>query len=121
MYNNAFCRKSLKSNLVPNDIQLQFSGMQANILASYKPVINLTLLIPSLKSMEDSMIGAQQSFNSTRNIIVYYEDLLDRKEVCNHQNSLSESFRVYINMSLMITLDTVISVACLSRLSLVQV
>jgi hypothetical protein len=69
--------------------------MQANLLASYKPCINLTLLVPSLKSMEDSMIDAHQSFNSVRNMVVYYEDLIERKEVCliTTEILLIESFK----------------------------
>ena len=80
--------------------------MQANILASYKPLVNLTLVIPDLKSIEDSMIDAQQSFSRIRNIVVYYEDLLQNKEVSHLHKYFIKSFKGYMNKEVFLgTLD----------------
>ncbi|RZC48409.1 hypothetical protein C5167_016835 [Papaver somniferum] len=55
------------------------SHHQAEILAQYKPTINATLLINNLKVVEDTTAKALEYFNSTRHIIVYYEDLISNK------------------------------------------
>ncbi|KAI3915922.1 hypothetical protein MKW98_004363 [Papaver atlanticum] len=55
------------------------SHHQAEILAQYKPTINATLLINNLKVVEDATAKALEYFNSTRHIIVYYEDLISNK------------------------------------------
>lgn len=52
------------------------SPLEAEILARYKPVINTTLLISSLKQSEDLASKALQYFNSTRHILLYYEDVV---------------------------------------------
>lgn len=49
---------------------------EAKILAKYKPSINATLLIPSLKQVEETTMKALENFNSTRHIIMYYEDIV---------------------------------------------
>ncbi|KAI3884825.1 hypothetical protein MKW92_024131 [Papaver armeniacum] len=55
------------------------SHHQAEILAQYKPTINATLLINNLKVVEGTTAKALEYFNSTRHIIVYYEDLISNK------------------------------------------
>ncbi|KAL3341457.1 hypothetical protein AABB24_025816 [Solanum stoloniferum] len=52
------------------------STEEASTLAKYKPEINTTLLITDLKRMEVSTKEALEYFNSTRNIFLYYEDLI---------------------------------------------
>lgn len=52
------------------------STEEASTLAKYKPEINTTLLITDLKRMEASTKEALDYFNSTRSIILYYEDLI---------------------------------------------
>ncbi|GKV22475.1 hypothetical protein SLEP1_g32343 [Rubroshorea leprosula] len=52
------------------------STKEAEILASYKPFINATTLIPNLRQAEDTTTKALEYFKSTRHIILYYEDVL---------------------------------------------
>ncbi|KAK0605464.1 hypothetical protein LWI29_027166 [Acer saccharum] len=52
------------------------SHTEAETLSSYKPVINSTSLISDLKEVEVTANKALKYFNSTRHIILYYEDLL---------------------------------------------
>ncbi|GFP84554.1 hypothetical protein PHJA_000599300 [Phtheirospermum japonicum] len=51
------------------------SPHEAEILASYKPTINTSLLIPNLMQVEDLVNKSLEYFKSTRHIIVYYEDI----------------------------------------------
>ncbi|XP_004136987.2 uncharacterized protein LOC101207076 [Cucumis sativus] len=55
------------------------SHHEADILAKYKPVINATLLIPNLKQVEDTTTKALEYFNSTRHIVMYYEDVVKNR------------------------------------------
>ncbi|KAK6798440.1 hypothetical protein RDI58_006143 [Solanum bulbocastanum] len=52
------------------------SHEEAGTLAKYKPEINTTLLITDLKRMEVSATEALDYFNSTRHMILYYEDIV---------------------------------------------
>lgn len=49
---------------------------QAEALSKYKPTINSTLLVADLKKMEIMAARALEYFNSTRHIVLYYEDLV---------------------------------------------
>lgn len=55
------------------------SPREAEILASYKPVINTTTLIRELKQVQKTMTKALGIFNSTRHIVLYYEDVLNNR------------------------------------------
>lgn len=55
------------------------SPHEAEILASYKPVINTTTLIRELKQVQKTMTKALGIFNSTRHIVLYYEDVLNNR------------------------------------------
>lgn len=55
------------------------SQSEAKVLALYKPVINVTLLLPSLKRAEEMAANALEYFKSTRHIILYYEDLVNNR------------------------------------------
>lgn len=55
------------------------SPREAEILASYKPVINTTMLIRELKQVQKTMTKALGIFNSTRHIVLYYEDVLNNR------------------------------------------
>ncbi|GER28976.1 P-loop containing nucleoside triphosphatehydrolases superfamily protein [Striga asiatica] len=55
------------------------STHEAEILARYKPTINTSLLIPDLRQVEDLMSKSLQYFNSTRHIILYYEDIINNR------------------------------------------
>lgn len=55
------------------------SPHEADILAQYKPTINATLLIPNLKQVEETTAKALEYFNSTRHIILYYEDVVKNR------------------------------------------
>ncbi|XP_021691803.2 uncharacterized protein LOC110673092 isoform X2 [Hevea brasiliensis] len=55
------------------------SEEEAETLSKYKPRINSTLLIADLKEMEIMAARALEYFNSTRRIILYYEDLMKNR------------------------------------------
>ncbi|XP_011004994.1 PREDICTED: uncharacterized protein LOC105111367 [Populus euphratica] len=55
------------------------SPHEAEILAKYKSLINTTLLIPSLKQVEDTTAKALEYFKSARHIILYYEDVVKNR------------------------------------------
>ncbi|KAK1587586.1 hypothetical protein Q3G72_014434 [Acer saccharum] len=52
------------------------SHIEAETLSSYKPMINSTSLISDLKEMEVTANKALKYFNSTRHIILYYEEIV---------------------------------------------
>ncbi|XP_050368100.1 uncharacterized protein LOC126786344 isoform X1 [Argentina anserina] len=52
------------------------SAKEADTLSKYKPIINCTKLITDLKEMELTAAKAIEYFNSTRHIVVYYEDIV---------------------------------------------
>lgn len=56
------------------------------MLSTYKPVINSTSLISDLKEVEESVARALNYFNSTRHIVLYYEDLVRNKTVSGYEN-----------------------------------
>lgn len=49
---------------------------EADILSKYKPTINSTSLLNDLKDMEMRAAKALEYFNSTRHMVLYYEDLM---------------------------------------------
>ncbi|KAA3479660.1 nodulation protein H-like [Gossypium australe] len=53
--------------------------MQAAALSSYKPIINSTSLISDLKEVEMITARALENFNSTRHMVLYYEDLVTNR------------------------------------------
>nr|XP_043617134.1 uncharacterized protein LOC122588971 [Erigeron canadensis] len=56
---------------------------EAKILASYKPSINTTLLIPELQQADNMVKQALEHFNTTRHIILYYEDVIKNHTILN--------------------------------------
>lgn len=56
------------------------SHQEAEALSRYKPAINSTLLIAELKEMELTAAKAFKYFNSTRHIVLYYEDLVKNRK-----------------------------------------
>ncbi|KAF7138350.1 hypothetical protein RHSIM_Rhsim07G0230900 [Rhododendron simsii] len=52
---------------------------QAQILANYKPKVNATLLIHNLKEAEKTIAKALEYFKSTRQIVLYYEDIVSNR------------------------------------------
>lgn len=70
------------------------SPLEAQVLASYKPRINATELKPKLKKEEDIIANIQQFFNSTRHIVLFYEDLIrNRTKLQDVQEFLKLPFR----------------------------
>ncbi|KAL9263095.1 hypothetical protein AKJ16_DCAP18872 [Drosera capensis] len=49
---------------------------EAEKLSAYKPFINQTTLISQLQQMESVSAKALESFNNTRHLVLYYEDLV---------------------------------------------
>ncbi|XP_068659486.1 uncharacterized protein [Aristolochia californica] len=56
------------------------SKEEAEVLAQFKPVINVATLVPNLSRAERMMADSLLYFNSTRNIITYYEDILSNQQ-----------------------------------------
>ncbi|PNY09265.1 nodulation protein H-like [Trifolium pratense] len=52
------------------------SAEEADILSKYKPFINSTSLLKDLKDMEMKSAKALQYYNSSRHMILHYEDLM---------------------------------------------
>ncbi|XP_078433490.1 uncharacterized protein LOC144704819 [Wolffia australiana] len=52
---------------------------EAAILASYKPVINTTLLLSDLRRSKELVDQAFDFFKTSRHIILYYEDLVSQR------------------------------------------
>ncbi|KAI4314954.1 hypothetical protein L6164_027810 [Bauhinia variegata] len=52
------------------------SSEEADTLSKYKPTINSTSLLTELKDMETRSAKALEYFNTTRHMILYYEDLM---------------------------------------------
>ncbi|XP_028764073.1 uncharacterized protein LOC114722253 isoform X2 [Neltuma alba] len=52
------------------------SAEEADTLAKYKPALNSSLLVADLKEMEMKTTMALEYFNSTRHMLLYYEDLM---------------------------------------------
>ncbi|XP_038697537.1 nodulation protein H-like isoform X2 [Tripterygium wilfordii] len=57
------------------------SPEEADILSTYKPSINSTSLIDDLKQVEFTTAKALEYFNSTRHIVLYYEDLIKNRTI----------------------------------------
>ncbi|KAG0485297.1 hypothetical protein HPP92_009376 [Vanilla planifolia] len=55
------------------------SKEEAQILASYKPKLDVKRLIPNLEHMERLAADTLEYFKSTRHIVVYYEDLVQNQ------------------------------------------
>ncbi|PWA95670.1 P-loop containing nucleoside triphosphate hydrolases superfamily protein [Artemisia annua] len=67
---------------------------EAKILASYKPSINTTLLIPELQQADNMVKQALEYFNTTRHIILYYEDIV-RNHTWSHRSPVGTYTAVY--------------------------
>lgn len=52
------------------------SHQEAEILARYKPVVNAKTLIPNLKQVHEMASKALIHYNTTRHMLVYYEDVV---------------------------------------------
>nr|XP_043616923.1 nodulation protein H isoform X2 [Erigeron canadensis] len=52
------------------------SREEASKLSTYRPTINITSLTLDLRDMETTAMKALEYFNSTRHMILYYEDLI---------------------------------------------
>lgn len=55
--------------------------MQAQILAKYKPKVNVTIVLHNLKEAEEKTDKALEYFKSTRHIVLYYEDIVRNRTV----------------------------------------
>ncbi|KAG4125439.1 hypothetical protein ERO13_D10G096000v2 [Gossypium hirsutum] len=55
------------------------SEQEAAALSSYKPIINSTSLISDMKEVEMITARALENFNSTRRMVLYYEDLVTNR------------------------------------------
>ncbi|KAB1214734.1 hypothetical protein CJ030_MR5G003299 [Morella rubra] len=71
---------------------LLLSAPKAEILSKYKPLINSRLLINDLKDLEVTTAKVLEYFNSTRHILLYYEDLtMNRTKLKDVQEFLKAS------------------------------
>ncbi|MQM20179.1 hypothetical protein Taro_053195 [Colocasia esculenta] len=55
------------------------SREEADVLAHYKPKINVTSLLSDLTRTEEMAADALEYFKSTRHIILYYEDIVNNE------------------------------------------
>ncbi|KAI3465404.1 hypothetical protein Pfo_022067 [Paulownia fortunei] len=55
------------------------SPHEAQILARYKPTLNVTVLVSNLRAAEQTVAKALECFKSTRHIVLYYEDILTNR------------------------------------------
>ncbi|MED6192778.1 hypothetical protein PIB30_013413 [Stylosanthes scabra] len=70
------------------------STAEANILAKYKPTVNVTLMISELKLTEETTEKALVYFKNIRHIVLYYEDLLsNRTKIMDVQEFLRVPYR----------------------------
>ncbi|GLJ59717.1 hypothetical protein SUGI_1520690 [Cryptomeria japonica] len=70
------------------------SKQEADLLATYKPVINVTFLLANLKRIEEVSRDALNFFKSTRHIVLYYEELISNpKKAMEVQEFLNVSSR----------------------------
>lgn len=66
------------------------SPEEADTLSTYKPTINSTSLIDDLKEVEATVAKALAFYNTTRHIVLYYEDLIkDRTKLKDVQEFLN--------------------------------
>ncbi|KAA8537720.1 hypothetical protein F0562_027290 [Nyssa sinensis] len=63
-------------SMLANSYDKGANSLQAHILAKYKPKINISSLIPTLKEGEETTAKAMEYFKSTRHIVLYYEDIV---------------------------------------------
>ncbi|XP_051123657.1 uncharacterized protein LOC127246376 [Andrographis paniculata] len=52
---------------------------EAQVLASYKPALNTTMLLSDLRSAEGTVAKALERFKTVRHIVVYYEDIVSNR------------------------------------------
>ncbi|KAK9124961.1 hypothetical protein Scep_013807 [Stephania cephalantha] len=57
---------------------------EAEVLASFKPTLNTTSLIPNLSQVERIMVDSLQHFKSARHIILYYEDIINNSRALSN-------------------------------------
>nr|GMC48119.1 nodulation protein H [Ipomoea batatas] len=55
------------------------SAHEAQVLAKYKPTVNMSLLIPNLRSTLRTSATALDYFKNTRHIVFYYEDIVSNR------------------------------------------
>ncbi|GAB2219065.1 hypothetical protein Droror1_Dr00006692 [Drosera rotundifolia] len=55
------------------------SPLEAEILAGYKPTVDITTLIPNLRNDMEKINRALVQFNSTRHILLFYEDVINNR------------------------------------------
>ncbi|GAB4852099.1 hypothetical protein Ancab_016289 [Ancistrocladus abbreviatus] len=55
------------------------SPLEAQVLAGYKPTINITMLKPNLRNDAAKIAKTLVYFNSTRHIVLFYEDIVHNR------------------------------------------
>ncbi|KAL3845184.1 hypothetical protein ACJIZ3_002587 [Penstemon smallii] len=75
---------SLLANIYDKDAKLLngthkshvHSPHEAQVLARYKPTLNITVLVSDLRAAEGTVAKALECFKSTRHIVLHYEDIV---------------------------------------------
>lgn len=60
--------------------------LQAQVLARYKPTLNVTVLLSDLKAASQTLAKALEYFKTTRHILLYYEDILTNHTVSTNSS-----------------------------------
>ncbi|XP_021626764.1 uncharacterized protein LOC110625471 isoform X2 [Manihot esculenta] len=79
-------------------VGLKWMLNQADLLARYKPTLNVSSLISDLSTSEHMMAEALEYFKSCRHLVLYYEDLMkNHKALSDAQEFLRVPFRKLVS------------------------
>ncbi|XP_077242660.1 uncharacterized protein LOC143883185 isoform X2 [Tasmannia lanceolata] len=70
------------------------SKEEAEVLAQFKPKLDVAILIPNFSHVEQMMEDSLQYFKSTRHIRLYYEDIINNDKLSNVQEFLRVPIRM---------------------------
>ncbi|WOL00626.1 hypothetical protein Cni_G09339 [Canna indica] len=60
------------------------SREEAEVLAQFKPTINAQVLLTNFSFVEQTMADSLRFFDSTRHIVLYYEDIVNNQSALSH-------------------------------------
>ncbi|CAK9138753.1 unnamed protein product [Ilex paraguariensis] len=60
------------------------TALEADLLAQFKPTINVNLLTQNLAKAEHTMANSLEYFKTTRHLVLYYEDLMKNPKLLSY-------------------------------------